>query len=198
MGYTHGIRWTDEKIEYEIRNVMKILNIDRMPSCAEIKVITGDDALTNKIAKTGGFYQWADRLQIEVKKSETQLGVRYELKAKDMLESLGYAVEKMSTRHPYDLLVNGAVKVDVKVAKPYEYEKAKFFHSFNLENMYHSCDIFMAFAVSHSEAIEKILIIPSKDLKVKQLSIGSNSRYDKYMNRWDYFEKYSKFMNGLN
>jgi len=96
------------------------------------------------------------------------------------------------------LYVNNAIKVDIKAAKPYTNSKTGTFHTFNLDKKEHACDIFMMFAIEHDESIGRILIIPSKELKVKQLSIGAKSQYNKYVNRWDYFDKYANFMNGIN
>lgn len=77
MGYVRGIRWTNELIENKIHEVMRVLNINRMPSASETQLILKDSSLSNKIAKTGGFTKWANKLEITVKKSETQLGGKF-------------------------------------------------------------------------------------------------------------------------
>jgi len=45
MGYTHGTRWDNQKIESEIKKVMRCLGIDRMPSRSEIEQVTGNNSL---------------------------------------------------------------------------------------------------------------------------------------------------------
>ena len=39
MGYTQGIKWSEEMIEKEIRKVMYAMHINRMPSRNEIEEI---------------------------------------------------------------------------------------------------------------------------------------------------------------
>lgn len=193
MGYAHGKKWSDETIEAEILNVKNALNIDRMPTRSEIEVITNNSALTNKISKTGGTRLWAKKLGLVLKDSETKLGQEWELCVKETLENMGYEVEKMTTKHPYDLLVNNNIKVDVKVSRYYKKDNFKF-HTFNLEKKYHNCDIFICIGIDDSDDIVKTLVIPSKYLiGKKQLSAGVCSRYDKFNNAWHYIEKYSEF-----
>lgn len=187
-------KWNEYKIEKEIRNTMKFLNIDRMPTVSEMKVATRSYGLGLKVTRNGGTNYWADKLGLELKNSETKFGNEWEIKMKEGLERRGYMVEKMSTKHPYDLLVNNNIKIDVKASRYYHKDNFKF-HSFNLEKKYHNCDIFIFVGLAdEADDIEKILIIPSKYLMgKKQLSVGLTSKYDKYQDRWDYLEKYSDF-----
>lgn len=193
MGYTHGIKWTDEMIKQEIFDVMTAMCIKRMPSRSEIELVTGNSSLTNKISRSGGFYWWAEKLGLDRKNSETSLGNEYEYIVMNKLTDKGYNVKKMSTKHPYDLLVNENIKIDVKAAKPYISNKNDRFHTFNLYDGIPTCDIYIAIALDESDEVEKVLIIPSKYAKVTQISIGSVSKYDKYINRWDYVERYDRF-----
>lgn len=36
MGYSHGYKWNDQKIEDDIKNVMRSLGIKRMPTLSEM------------------------------------------------------------------------------------------------------------------------------------------------------------------
>lgn len=191
------IKWTEELIISEIYKVMKALNIERMPSNSEIRKVTGSYALTNKLVKTGGMYFWANKLGLKTKVGETQVGTKYETIIADNLRDKGYKVESMSTRHPYDLLVNGDVKIDIKVARPYEHEAIGRFHTFNLEKKHPTCDIYIPVALSDNGQIQRIFIIPSKFLKITQLSVGEKSKYDKYINRWDYINDYVDFYKNI-
>lgn len=189
MGYAHGTRWTKDKTIEEIRSVMRGLEIDRMPSNSEVIEWTGSHALSSRINSTGGFYYWADKLGITTKDSETGLAKRYEVKIKEMIERRGYDVKDMTTKHPYDLIVNGMVKIDVKVSNLYKNEVAGKYHTFNLEKKFPTCDIYVAITLIDKE-IDRIFIIPSKFLNITQLSVGKKSIYNKYIDRWDYIEKY--------
>lgn len=195
MGYTHGTKWTDELITEEILKVKITLCLDRMPSNSEINKVVGY-GLGNAISKHGGFKYWADKLSLKYKDSETNTGKEYEHKIMNLLLSKGYEVERMSTKHPYDLLVNQNIKVDVKVSNLYRGSKGEF-HTFNLEKHNHNCDLFICVCVTDG-TIAKTLVIPSKFLmRVNQLSLGNISIYDVFKDRFDYIEKYDVFYNQL-
>lgn len=193
MGYAHGTQWTNERIKQEIIRVKEALCIDRMPSRSEIELITGNSRLTNKISRSGGFKYWAKKLGLQTKRCETSFGKKYEKIIADKLKDRGYKVEHMSTKHPYDLLVNDYIKIDVKAAKPYRSKNNYIFHTFNLEKKNPTCDIYIAVALSDEGNIERVFIIPSKYLKITQLSVGKCSIYNQFVDRWDYIKKYDLF-----
>lgn len=189
MGYATGIKWSYETIKEEIVNVMNALNINRMPTSIEIKLVTKNSKLINAIRRYGGFLYWANQLNLEQSSGTTRLGVNGEVKIKEVLESKGYKVEKMSVKHPYDLLVNSNIKIDVKTAMLYTSQYGNSYYTFNLEKKNPTCDIYIFYCIE----VNKILIIPSKLLKQTQLSISENSKYNKYIDRWDYLELYDNF-----
>lgn len=199
MGYSYGNKWDDESIKKEIIKVVKALDLKRMPSNNEIKNVMGNHSLSNAISRKGGFRMWAEKLNLDLKESETSLGNEYEFIVKEILEELGYDVEKMTTKHPYDLLINDNIKIDVKASRYYENKKEGVkYHTFNLEKKYHNCDIFICICLNDSEDIEKFLIIPSKYLMgKKQLSVGVNSMYDRFDNKFTYIDIYNDFYNTL-
>ena len=177
MGYAFGTKWSDELIKEEILKVMKALNINRMPSSDEIKLVTNNSKLTNAIRRHGGYLQWSARLRLHQSECETRTGLNSEIKIKEIHESKGYKVEKMTTRHPYDLLVNENIKIDVKAANKYESPTGWSSYSFNLEKANPTCDIYIICCLQDN----KTLIIPSKFLKQTQLCITNKvSKYDIY------------------
>lgn len=190
MGYAFGIRWTNEKIKEEIFKVMYALDINRMPSSVEIKLVTGNSKLTNAIRRNGGYLFWANKFNLNQSECETRTGFEGEMKVKEILENKGYLVEKMSVKHPYDLLVNSTIKIDVKSSHKYEGPKGWPSYSFNLEKKNPTCDIYVVWCIEDN----KILVIPSKFLKQTQLCItDKSSKYDIYKDRWDYIEQYNSF-----
>jgi len=197
MGYANGTKWTNEKIAKEIYKVMNALGIERMPSNQEIIDVMKSTKLTNAIRRNGGFYEWARRLNLTTKECETKFGKRYEKKLQKYLTKKGYIVERMSVKHPYDLLVNGCIKIDVKASRRYYYDGKKYYYAFNLEKKNSTCDIYVCFCVNNEEFSDKVLVIPSKFLKLTQLNIGAVSEYDKYINRWDYLDKFNEFYEKL-
>lgn len=198
MGHTHGTKWTDDLVIDKINEVVDFLKLDRMPSRSEIEQYYGNHALINKISKTGGFYKYAKLLGLEIKNSESKLGIEYELKIISILQSMGFSAEHTSVKHPYDILVNGRVKIDVKVANISIVRGSKMY-SFHLDKSMHSCDLYVAVALNDNKSISKIYIIPASVLNgKKQLAIGfEKSKYDQYLLRWDFVEKIDKSLSEL-
>ena len=196
MGHSHGREWTDEQIISEIKKVMESLDIDRMPSRNEMDLVTRSSGLSNKIAKTGGMYAWAERIGLDVKDSETKVATKYEVSARDQIESiLNYTAELTPVIFPYDILVEGLTKIDVKASRGIDSGKA-FYFTFNLEYKFPKCDFYILYCVN--ERCTKTLVIPAHIMNGKnQISIGINSIYDKYIDRWDLIEAHLKAMNTL-
>ncbi len=194
MGYTHGKKWSHEDTRSEIYKVMKCLNIDRMPSSVECNRVTGNSRLTSIIGHRGGFNWMAKHLGLSQSKCETRLGRNTEVKIKEILENKGYEAKQMVIKHPYDLLINNNIKVDVKASHKYQSKDGWTSYSFNLEKSNPTCDIYIVVCIDDDDNFERILVIPSKFLKQTQLCItGGKSKYDIYKDRWNYIEQYDKF-----
>lgn len=194
MGYTHGRKWSHLDICNEIYRVMNTLNIKRMPSAPECNLVTGNAALSSVITKRGGFNWLAKHLNLEQSECETRLGRNTEKVIKEMIEELGYKVEHMSIKHPYDLLVNENIKIDVKASNKYFSKDNWTSYSFHLEKSNPTCDIYIIVCIDKDKNFERILVIPSKFLTQTQLCIsGSKSKYDIYKDRWDYIDTYNSF-----
>lgn len=56
--------WTDKEIGDEIREVMRIKNIERMPTSSEILGLDDFSGLSQAISVNGGFKKWAVKLKI--------------------------------------------------------------------------------------------------------------------------------------
>lgn len=198
MGYAYGHKWTDEEVEARILEAVKGLSLDRMPSRNELQSYYGDMALTNRISKQQGFGYWANRLGLLFKESETSLGKEFEYIAAQELINRGYCVTQMPQNHPYDLLINGSTKIDVKVSKLYEGPNGNFF-TFNLEKQFATCDIYILYLTENGVDIKETLIVPSKFvMKNNQISVGQyKSIYRKYSNRWDYIDDFVKFQQDI-
>lgn len=190
------VEWHTET-ENKIFLVMNTLGINRMPSMSEVKAVTHDEKLSNRIIKTGGFKYWAKKLGLGIKDSESYFGGQYETLAKSELLKRFEKVEMTDIRFPYDILINDRTKIDVKASKKY-YRFKSFSYNFNLEYEKPRCDFYIAYCVGDLGNVEKVLIIPSFVMTgKKQLSIGRESAYDKYANRWDLIEKHEKMMQEL-
>lgn len=184
MAKTDNIRWTDALIEEKILECIEGLSLKRMPSRNEIRGFYGDDALTNKINKTLGYYGWADRLGLAMKNSDTQTGKIGERMATKWLQDLGMDVQQMAQNYPYDLYVNGCVKVDVKYSNLYKGEHGNYF-SFRLAKQIPTCDIYLLIAHKDKDSFA-YYVVPSREVMQLQISIGEhNSVYERYKNRAD-------------
>lgn len=185
-------KWTDELVADELKKSMKILGITRMPTRSEL-VSIGRNDLHCKISKTKKYSGWAKELDLSMKKSETTLGKEYEEVAEKLLKDKGYTVDRMTTKHPYDLLIDERVKIDVKVSNPYLMRGENRVHTIRLAKENQTCDIYMCFLLNEDKNIERVLIVPSHHVRKSCLNIGKNSKYNKYNERYSYIENYATF-----
>jgi hypothetical protein len=165
------------------------LNLDRLPSKSEVKFIVGNESLANAITRHGGWKYFSEKLNLPMKKSCSSFGDENEDYILNLLIEMGYDAIKTKPRHPYDILVNGIVKIDVKSShsipsKVYMMDE----FVFSINNTQPKCDIFIFIKVFDNK--KDIFVIPSHFIKQSQLGIGENSKYDKYKNRFDYIETY--------
>jgi hypothetical protein len=187
-------KWKPEDIKNKIFEVMKELNINRMPSQQEVLSIEKDHELCNMIKRSLGFYGWAKELNLEIKDSETFLGITFQEKCADELINKGYKVENTTTQAVYDLLVNNNIRIDVKSGCAYLNKDNCRLHSFGINKKYPSCDLYIIYALDElGKSTERTFIIPSKELKLITMCIGKNSKYNEYINRWDLIDIYDKF-----
>lgn len=163
MGYVHGKRWDEKEIEDRIMQIVNDMGMKTFPTLTEMTEYYGNQGLRNKVSKTGGSFVWSKKLGLPMKQSETCFGRKYELYAiKDIYEHTSrMRSEKMSTNHPYDLLVEGCVKVDVKASHPVGHLLNGNRYSFNIEKRYPTCDIFLLYGLGPDNQILKTFIIPS-------------------------------------
>lgn len=195
MGYSHGKKWTFEKVKEEVLKISAGSGI--MPSFKTMDLETGNKGLSVAVSRYGGYKVVAEKLGLKVKKSETNFGRDFEIICLQEIEKkFFFDCEQMTVRHPYDLLVSGAVKVDVKVAKKLKAHNF-YMYSFNLEKKAQTCDIFVCYCID-DDKIAKTYIIPAVVLSGKcQLSVGINhSIYDKYLDQWHFIKDYADFIRG--
>ncbi|UUV25969.1 MULTISPECIES: hypothetical protein [Lysinibacillus] len=174
----------EEEIIRGIKQVQEILKINCMPTYSQIRTtLENGCSITGLISKGNGYRYYANLLNLDLQTSETNFGIDYEFKTLDMLLNKGFEVEKMSVKHPYDLLVNKETKIDVKTSNLHNTKTGSFF-KFNIWSKKHNCDYYIAHCVLDEE-IFKTLIIPSKELRSYNFSVGMRSKYDVYKDKWD-------------
>lgn len=198
MGYAHGTQWNYEKVKGALQDLLKKEKLTYMPTAKQVREFMGNSSLVDAISRHGGYVFWAKELDLPLQRGDTNLGREYELYCMEYLvNEFGFACEQMSIKHPYDLLV-GDIKVDVKCANLYKTPKNAYFYTFNLEKRSPTCDIFVCYCLGEN-GIAKTYVIPAVMLSGKcQLSVGEKtSVYDKYLDRWDLFEKYNEFYENI-
>lgn len=197
MGYSYGTKWTNEMVEMAIKDVMQKAKIKSMPTHSVIKRVTGSDALSNAIRRRGGTRYWANKLGLELKKCESEMGRNYECECMSILTTLGFDSELTKARYPYDILANNNIKIDVKSSNLYVGENGSFY-SFHLEKEKPTCDVFVCYCIDN-KTTTKIYILPSCVVSGKtMLSIGKNrSKYDRYIDNWAVIKQFDEFYNLL-
>lgn len=195
MGYSHGKKWSDRKIEKAIEFVITHLNINYFPSRKEMITVFGTESLTNAVSRHGGSRFWAEKLGLPLKKCETTFGNEYEYIAqKEIFEKIKIESEVTSSRFPYDLITSDGVKIDVKVSKPFINNCNAKANTFNLEKKYPTCDIYLLYCLDDTETVAKTLVIPSCVLIGQtQVGVGKESKWDIYADRWDLILMHNDF-----
>lgn len=188
--------WTDEETEEQIREAMRVLVIDRMPTSTELREI-GMSSLDNRITRSYSYTGWAKKLGLKTKRTTTSMGDEYESLVKMILEDMGYEVEGTSNGFPYDLLVDNSVKIDVKATSVHYHFGGSRCHTFSLSKKQPTCDIYVLIALDEEKDIERTLIIPSHLNLPVTLNIGRESKYNVYEDRWEYIPEYVEFYESI-
>lgn len=186
-------KWAEEKVIQELNNVITTLNLTRFPSLPEIDTVCGNSGLSGHITKVGGVRYWANLLNLPLKESVSKTGWYGEDILEKKIKEIGYEIEKQTTICPYDFLIDSNVRVDSKYSRIYHGINGNFY-SFNLGNKSHECDIFICICDDENGNL-KFLVIPYPVLtNHSQISVGiHNSKWNKYLNRFDVIDKYIGF-----
>lgn len=168
--------WTDESVLEEVRTVAEELG--RMPTANELRA-AGHTALAAKIPYLGGYRAVALKLGLAQKGTETHFGQRWERHAATFYREHGAEVERMSTRHPFDMRVNGH-RVDVKAAR-----RTDGGYVFAGLKRGACCDFFHLVCVGEDDEETAFFVVPASDARVHTLSLMPSTlegrgKYAKY------------------
>lgn len=184
------MKWNNDLIKSELISCIQTLDIERMPTADELKTIGRND-LHCKVSRTKKYSGWAKELGLPLTSCETRTGQKSEERILQIMQK-SFEVERMSTKYPYDLFVNGCVKVDVKSAKPHNHNGTRA-HTFAINKVIPTCDVYVIAVIDEQDEFERILIIPSHLVKMKSLNIGKESKWNLFLGRWDIIRQYSEF-----
>lgn len=175
------MKWNEETIAAKVADIANKFAPARMPSNSEVIALTGGYALANAIQKNGGYEYWANKLGLEQKYSETKVGIEYERKVAEMLRKSGHNVQETTVKHPYDLLVDGCVKVDVKVANM-SFIRGSKVHAYRIAKKQQTCDFYICCEVNTGG----VYVVPS-NMATGQTQIEMGPDSQKYSHYKDAF-----------
>ena len=188
------MKWNEELISAGITDIANKFVPARMPSNREVVEMTGNYSLANAIQKHGGYEFWANKLGLEQKHSETKIGVEYERKVAEILRSYGHLVEETTIKHPYDLLVDNCIKVDVKVAnisliRGYEA------HAYRIAKRQQTCDFYICCELD----TDGIYVVPANMVAGQvQIEMGLDSqKYSSYRGAFYLIDEAIEFYQSL-
>lgn len=182
MGNQYSTEWTDERISEGVMRIASTFEPERMPSNREVIEHEGNYSLACAIQKHGGYSYWASRLGLEQKYSDTKLGIEGEEYISQLLRQRGHKVETTSVRFPYDLLVDGCIKVDVKTANESDVRGCRI-HSYRLAKKKQTCDFYIFCEADTG----RVYVVPANKLSGQvQVGMGLESKeYAKYLGAFD-------------
>lgn len=190
--------WNEDRIKNSLLFIVGKTKQTHMPTHSEMIEFYGDNRLSNAVRRHGGTNYWASVLGLEMKDCESKSGADYEsIFCEQVFAKTGLEPQRTKPRYPYDVLVGGSVKVDVKSGV--RVGKTSKYFSFNLEKKEQTCDVFVVYCLNDNYEQEKVYVIPANVLSGKtQLSFGIvESKYDIYLDRWDIISKCYDFWEGV-
>lgn len=108
-------KWSDKDIAQGIVDVHRETGV--FPTVSLLKA-RGQNDLACAIVRGGGFMEWANRLGMEREASCSDMGWDGEMKVMQILaERWPNVTRPTAVKCPFDLLVNGVLRIDVKTAK---------------------------------------------------------------------------------
>lgn len=166
MGWSHGMRWTRDLVLAEVSRAAE--SFGRMPTANELSA-AGQNALACIIPHYGGYHTIAIELGLREKGTETHFAQRWERVVATFYAAHGLDVERMSTRHPFDLRVNG-FRVDVKAARRSR-------HGFTFAGLKRGecCDFFHAVCVRNDGTALAHFLIPADEARVCTLTLSPST-----------------------
>jgi hypothetical protein len=174
-------RWTEEVVEVGLRVAAE--RVGRMPIHREL-IEMGASDLANAITRTGGYRGWARRLELAEKAGSTHWGRQIEEQVAAWLRDHGFAVECLGAQAPYDLVVGGCVRLDVKSALWASFPRREggfcqgYF--FRLAKKIPTCDLYVLCPVDEQNQIVERYFVPWTAARVVTLTLVPGGKYDRY------------------
>lgn len=188
-------KWTDSKIENDLREIT--VSLGHFPSDPDLQKMGRGD-LSNAVNKRGGIISWSERLGLPRVHSDSDTGWDGEKAVQTILESKGFGIERSSAvKAPYDLLINGNVRCDVKTAKQATYNlntgKPWSAWFYRIGKAVQS-DI----VILYRSDLNDCFVLPWKEVGTTNITISPSSpKYGKFKDRFDIIESYDRAIKSI-
>lgn len=180
------MRWTDEAVEAAIRDAMVRLKIDHMPTSVDLRSLEPDgNALACKIARSGGYDHWADRLGVPVSEHGTRFGWTWEQWFAEQAAAKGYEVERRGTlQFPADVKVQDHW-VDVKATVATVIRGVPQW-TWRINRKKHTCDVYAFVAVMGHDSTSplRLLIVPANYVPLTTMTMSWGPKSLAARSRW--------------
>jgi hypothetical protein len=179
-------QWSDAAVFTASTEIAERLG--HFPSNNELRKMGRND-LACAITKRGGIFVWAERIGIPRRRdTDSDFGWLGERAVCRILRERGYRVrDGFPLRHPFDLLVNDVVRVDVKVASRASYMGSTSLCSgwfFRIGKPPQSDVIAL-----HLIDLEDTFLIPASVCPHSNITITTAGKYEQYRNRWEVIDQ---------
>lgn len=166
-------KWSDAEVERVLLEASASLG-GRMPSANELRAI-GQESITSRIVRTGGFRHWSERLGLRQKQGSGahEFGERWEVFVHGLIVAMGWKSELQRRHAPFDILVDGRIRIDVKASKWHDYGAVRGF-TFWLGESWQRCDAFALVKVS--DGPPEVLWVPSSEAQQQTITLTGKHR----------------------
>ena len=192
-------QWTDKKVYDAIMEIVRTTGQSHFPTHRQMNEYYGNKGLSGTVSKRGGNRRWTEICHLPPAKCKnTAFGDKYEIETiEDIKRETGLESILAPVRFPYDVYTDNSVKIDIKASMPLRGRNFDIW-SFNLEKKIPTCDLYIFYCITRRNEATKRVIIPACVLSgVKQVGIGSMSKYDNYIERWDLIIDYANFQSNM-
>ena len=178
------LKWTNDMIAHHTR---RLSQGGFMPSCKELRRLGRND-LACAIARTGGLKAWAVRLGLQLQECDTTRGNRMESRVAQKLREQGHEVRLTTCKCPFDLLVDKAVRVEVKMARKYlppnSHGGGCYTFNFGSHSDTRVFDVAVLVCVDQDDAPTAFYLLP-KDRCRETVTITAAPTWEQYREKWD-------------
>jgi len=175
------IKWSDNLLAAEIR---KYSDGVHMPNSKDLR-LSEQNRLVCAISRHPLKWRWwASRLGLALKRSNTQRSYEQEQNIASMLRRTGHTASLTPAKCPHDILVDGAVRVEVKIARKF----LKQGHIFCFGRADREFDFAVLVCVDASDHPIRTLILPASRCRQQTITVTNAEQWCQWDDRWDLLE----------